>query len=105
MISLEDCIAMCGLTEAEVAAIAEHEHVPDLAAAILGQYLLHQRHGVDRIRQMIIEDIRAALRDGDTAHAARLVSALRQLLTTHQEGHCLVDPAAGAAGPISDALG
>jgi hypothetical protein len=28
MISLEDCIAFCGLTEDEVAAISEHEHIP-----------------------------------------------------------------------------
>ena len=25
--SLEDCIALCGLTEDEVLAIAEHEHI------------------------------------------------------------------------------
>ena len=28
MITLEDCIAFCGLTEEEVLAIAEHEHLP-----------------------------------------------------------------------------
>ena len=33
MITLEDCIAMCGLTEQEVLAIAEHEHIPEIAAA------------------------------------------------------------------------
>ena len=27
MISLDDCIALCGLTEDEVLAIAEHEHI------------------------------------------------------------------------------
>ena len=37
MITLEDCIAMCDLDEAEVLAIAEHEHIPEIAAA-LGQY-------------------------------------------------------------------
>ena len=33
MITLEDCIGMCGLTEEEVLAIAEHEHLPEVAAA------------------------------------------------------------------------
>jgi hypothetical protein len=33
MISLEDCVGMCGLTKEEVLAIAEHEHVPEIAAA------------------------------------------------------------------------
>jgi hypothetical protein len=30
MISMEDCIAMPGLNEKEVMAIAEHEHVPEM---------------------------------------------------------------------------
>ena len=36
MITLEDCTALCGLKEEEVRAIAEHEHVPDIAAAAIG---------------------------------------------------------------------
>jgi hypothetical protein len=32
MITLEDCIAFCDLTEEEVLAIAEHEHLPEIAA-------------------------------------------------------------------------
>ena len=45
MITLEDCIAMCGLTEEEILAIAEHEHIPEIAAAVLAQYLLCQSTG------------------------------------------------------------
>ena len=85
MISFEDCIGLCGLTEAEIAAIAEHEHVPEIAGAILGQYLLHQQHGPERIRQMLVDDIRAAMSAGDVKHAADLASALRHLLTTYPE--------------------
>jgi hypothetical protein len=85
MISFEDCIAFCGLTEAEISAIAEHEHVPEVAAAILGQYLLHQNHGLERIRHMLMDDIRAALRGGDVRHAAGLTSALRHLIATYPE--------------------
>ena len=33
MITLEDCVAFCGLTETEVLAIAEHEHMPEIAAS------------------------------------------------------------------------
>lgn len=40
MLSLEDCIALCDLTEEEVLAIAEHEHIPEMAATELGNYLL-----------------------------------------------------------------
>jgi hypothetical protein len=35
MITLEDCVALCGLTEEQVLAIAEHEHLPEIDAAAL----------------------------------------------------------------------
>ena len=43
MITLEDCIGLCGLTEEEVLAIAEHEHLPEIAATALAEYLLSLR--------------------------------------------------------------
>jgi hypothetical protein len=42
MITLEDCVALCGLTEEEVLAIAEHELMPEIAAAALAAYLAYQ---------------------------------------------------------------
>ena len=45
MIYPEDCVAFCGLTEEEVLAIAEHEHMPEIAAAALAEYLTYQEHG------------------------------------------------------------
>ena len=60
MITLRDCIGLRGLKESEVLAIAEHEHVPEIVAAGLASSLLKREHGVDRIRHMIIEDIRSA---------------------------------------------
>jgi hypothetical protein len=40
MISLEDCVAFCGLTEEQVLAIAEHERLPEIDAAAFAQCLL-----------------------------------------------------------------
>ena len=60
MITLEDCVGFCGLTEEEVLAIAEHEHLPEIAATALAQYLLSQEHGSERVRNMIVDDIRRA---------------------------------------------
>lgn len=85
MITLQDCIAFCGLTEAEILAIAEHEHVPEIAAAALAEYLLKQRRGPEKIHEMIVEDIRAALHRGDREHARELFAALRHFLSTHPE--------------------
>jgi hypothetical protein len=38
MITIDDCIGLSGLTEDEVDAIAEHEHLPEIVAAELGNY-------------------------------------------------------------------
>ena len=85
MITLEDCIAMCGLSEEEVLAIAEHEHIPEIAAAALGQYLLYQDHGPEKIRDIIQDDFRAALARGDHKHARELFMALRHFLSVHPD--------------------
>ena len=85
MIALEDCMAMCGLTEAEIDAIAEHEHIPELAAAALADYLLHRERGARVVRDMIRDDIRHAIRVGDAGHARQLIAALNHFLAEHPE--------------------
>jgi hypothetical protein len=85
MITIEDCIAMCGLTEDEVLAIAEHEHIPEIAAAALGQYLLSQNDGAEKIGAMLRDDIRLAIRRNDRAHARQLFMSLRHFLSSHPQ--------------------
>lgn len=85
MISFEDCIALCGLTQEEITAIAEHEHVPEVAATALASYLLHCAHGPEVIRNMIVDDIRKALDEQRIDHAATLFAALRHYLSTHAD--------------------
>jgi hypothetical protein len=85
MISLEDCIAFCGLDKDEVAAISEHEHIPEIAATALADYLLKQPHGGETIRTMIIDDIHKALDAGRVRHAQELFMALRHFLDQHPE--------------------
>jgi hypothetical protein len=85
MISLEDCIAFSGLTEEQVLAIAEHEHLSEVAAAGLAQYLLKQEHGMDTIRDMIVDDIRQAQERQDKAHILTLLHVLHHFLKSHPE--------------------
>jgi hypothetical protein len=85
MISLQDCVDLCGLDEDEVAAISEHEHIPEIAAAALASYLLQQPHGGEVIRTMIIDDIHKALEQGRIGHAAELFMALRHFLEQHPD--------------------
>jgi hypothetical protein len=52
------------LDEDEVAAISEHEHISEIAAAALASYLLKQPRGSETIRQMIVDDIHRSLDEG-----------------------------------------
>lgn len=86
MISLEEYFGLYALDENEVAAISEHEHIPDIAAAALAGYLLTQPRGGETVRTMIIDDIHKALDEGRVGHAAELFMALRHFLDHHPEG-------------------
>ena len=85
MISIDDVIGMSDLTEEEIMAVAEHEHIPEIAAAALADYLMHKPHGAAKIRQMILDDIRHALDHGHDEDAKRLFMALRHFVSEHPE--------------------
>jgi hypothetical protein len=85
MITLKDCIGLCGLTEEEVLAIAEHEQLPEIAATALAQYLLSQESGSEKVRDMIVDDIRQGQRSGDKEHVLALLHVLHHFLRTHPE--------------------
>jgi DNA repair protein RadC len=95
MITLEDCIGLCGLTEEEVLAIAEHEHLPEIAATALAQYLLSHEHGSDKVRDIIIDDIRKAQQTGDKQHVLTLLHVLHHFLKTHPEAEPVQHPWGG----------
>jgi hypothetical protein len=83
MLSLEDCLAMCDLTEDEVLAIAEHEHIPEMAALQLGNYLVHTPEGEMRIKSIIRDDIEHARRCGNRRHELALKLLLRDYVLQH----------------------
>ena len=85
MINLDDIEDMTCLTRAEIAAIAEHEHMPEVGAAALGDYLMHMHKGPQRVQKMICEDIRGALHRDDVAHARSLFATLRASVAQHPE--------------------
>jgi hypothetical protein len=76
----------CPLEAEHCPTSSEHEHIPEIAAAALANYLLTQRHGGETIRTMIIDDIHKALDEGRVGHAAELFMALRHFLEQHPEG-------------------
>ncbi|MEO0821402.1 MAG: hypothetical protein AAF074_13365 [Pseudomonadota bacterium] len=84
MIAIEDLVGLSGLTFEEVDAIAEHEHLPEAAAAALAAYLMRDEATGGRIIvAMMRDDIRLALKRRDRAHAATLLAALRRFVAEH----------------------
>ncbi len=86
MLTIKDCIALSDLTEAQIDAIAEHEHVPEMVAAELGCCLAHTPGGDAVIVHILADDIAEARAHGRVAHAAELVEALTDFVATHPVG-------------------
>ena len=85
MLSFEDCVALSGLTEEEIDAIAQHEHLPEIVALELGNYLLHQPDGTLKIRRMILDDIADAEKSGNAERLLVLKATLKHFVDTHPE--------------------
>jgi len=85
MLTFDDCLALCELTEEEIAAIAEHEHLPMIVAAELGNYLIQGPDGALRIKRIILDDMMVADRAGDSGRALTLKLVLRHFIERHPE--------------------
>jgi len=83
MLSLEDCLALCDLSEEEVLAIAHHEHLPEIAAAELGNYLVHTPEGEMKIKAIIRDDIAEARANGDRMRELALKLMLCNFVRQH----------------------
>lgn len=72
MLSLEECIGFSGLSEEEVAVIAEHEHVPAIVAAEMGCELLRTPKGIYRLHRMFLDNLEHAAHAGQREKAKYL---------------------------------
>lgn len=72
MLTLEDCIAFCDLTEDEILAIAEHENVPEIVAAEIGTDLLKSSQGIFQIEYFIRDNLEKAKLSGQEAKTKQL---------------------------------
>lgn len=83
MLTYEDCLDMCDLTQDEIDAIAEHEHMDRIQALATADYLVHSEGGERSIRKMIIDDIRTARSHGKQEHEAMLKQVLAHFIENH----------------------
>ena len=86
MLTMNDCIELSELSEEEILAIAEHEHLPEMAALELGNYLTHTASGEKRIKRMICDDMEEARAKGDTHRMAMLKMVLKHFVEHHHAG-------------------
>lgn len=85
MLSYVDCLGFSDLTEEEIEAVAEHEHLPEIVAAELGNYLVHTPGGVPMLKRIICDDIEEALRQGNQERALHLKLVLKHFVETYPE--------------------
>lgn len=83
MLTYEDCLALCELTPEEISAIADHEHIPEIVAVELGNYLVHSDDGEPCIRSFILDDIAHCREGGDTQREEQLIMVLKHFIATH----------------------
>ena len=81
MMSLNDCARLCVLDHDDLQAIAEYEHVPEIADATLAAYLSNPcAQAPGAVCRQLIGDIRSALDEGFVHRATEVVMALRRYL-------------------------
>jgi len=83
MLTIQDCIELSELTEDEILAIAEHEHIPEMAAIEMGNYLVHTPSGEKRIKAMIVDDLELARSEGNLRRILTLKLCLKHFLDQH----------------------
>jgi hypothetical protein len=86
MLCYEDCVGLSDLTEEEIEAIAQHEHLPEMAALEMGSYLVHTPGGAPLIKRIILDDIEEARRRGHAGKALQLKLVLKHFVETHPSG-------------------
>ncbi|HOB62470.1 MAG TPA: hypothetical protein PKI41_10155 [Candidatus Competibacteraceae bacterium] len=85
MLTYEDCVELSDLTEEEIEAIAQHEHLPEMAALEMGSYLVHSPEGVPMIKRIIVDDIESARQHGHAEKALKLKLVLKHFVDTHPQ--------------------
>ncbi|MBL1141525.1 MAG: hypothetical protein HND53_05770 [Proteobacteria bacterium] len=85
MLTFEDCIALSHLSEAEVSAIAEHEHIPEITAIEYGDNLIQSPGGERQIQRIILNDIEHSKEKGNFKHVEELETVLKHFVLNHPE--------------------
>jgi hypothetical protein len=81
MLTVQECVDMSELSNDAIRAIAEHEHIPEVVAAELGQELLKTSEGASEIRRFVEEKLNLAEQAGEHDKAAHWKRVLDRFVT------------------------
>lgn len=98
MLTLTDCLHFSGITEAELNLVAHHEHLPPLLALEKAHAFLQKDWGEPALRQIVLDEVRAALLSQDPEQARAMLEQLQRTFTDHPGGVDRRIPAAGKDG-------
>lgn len=87
MLSIRDCLDYCDLTDDEVSLIAEHEDIPDVAAAQIACGLVQTNEGVVLLTQYMIDMIARAESRGEVDRAEHMRSICARFQHDHPVLH------------------
>ncbi len=87
MLSIRDCLDYCDLTDDEISLLAEHEDIPDAAAAQMACGLVQTREGVLLLTNFMLDLVERANQRGDTAEAERAKSVCARFMADHPVTH------------------
>jgi hypothetical protein len=83
MLSIRDCLDYCDLTDDEVALIAEHERIPNIAAAHIVCGMVQTVEGLALLGRYLEDLVERATRSGQADKAARARNFHSRLRATH----------------------
>lgn len=85
MLSICDCVGMCGLSEDELQVLAEHEHLPMIVAAELAAELLKTPKGIWLVRNCMLEALENSVARHDWERERHLRSVIVAFSSSHPE--------------------
>lgn len=83
MLSIRDCLDYCDLTEDEVALIAEHEGIPDAAAAQICCGMVQTPEGVLLLTRYMLDLVERANARGHSEDAQRALALCNRFVADH----------------------
>ena len=84
MLTLEDCIEICGLTHEEIDYFVQHEHISELRAAELAErYVVLDDAGTPHLKRTIMVDISRLKTKNKIKEAVALEFFIRDFVISH----------------------